>query len=78
MDSWVGVDSITGKKQLILGSEVIEKICPKQSRHTIYLGRTLYNIVLFEPNTGHKWNVSFYHYATKPASSEVKNYGKGY
>ncbi|KAB7504891.1 Serine/threonine-protein kinase/endoribonuclease IRE1 [Armadillidium nasatum] len=74
VDTWVGVDSVTGKTQLVMGADSVEKVCPKQSQNTIYLGRTLYNVVLFELNTGHKWNVSFYHYTSTSTTTEHKNY----
>ncbi|KAK3867629.1 hypothetical protein Pcinc_026925 [Petrolisthes cinctipes] len=74
VDTWVGVDSITGEKQLVLGVEGIERKCPKPSRNTVYFGRTLYNIILYEATTGNKWNISFSDYATSAASSAVENY----
>lgn len=76
VDTWVGVDSITGEKQLVLGVEGVERKCPKPSRNTVYFGRTLYNIILYEGTTGNKWNISFSDYATSAASSAVENYGK--
>ena len=74
LDTWVGVDAITGKKQLVLGVDNVKKMCPHPSRNTIYLGRTLYNIILYEPVTGNTWNISFYDYSTNTASAEAQNY----
>ncbi|XP_064116017.1 serine/threonine-protein kinase/endoribonuclease IRE1-like isoform X2 [Macrobrachium nipponense] len=73
VDSWVGVDSITGEKQLTLDMSSVDKKCPKPSRNTVYFGRTLYNIVLYEATTGNKWNISFSEYATGTTSA-VENY----
>ncbi|XP_042889377.1 serine/threonine-protein kinase/endoribonuclease IRE1-like isoform X1 [Penaeus japonicus] len=73
-DSWVGVDSITGEKQLVLGMDIVDRKCPKPSRNTVYFGRTLYNIILYEASTGNKWNISFSEYATSGSSSTVQDY----
>lgn len=73
VDSWVGVDSITGEKQLTLDMSSVDRKCPKPSRNTVYFGRTLYNIVLYEATTGNKWNISFSEYATGTTSA-VENY----
>ncbi|XP_063881427.1 serine/threonine-protein kinase/endoribonuclease IRE1-like isoform X2 [Scylla paramamosain] len=74
IDSWVGIDSLTGEKQLVLGVDVVDRKCPKPSRNTVYFGRTLYNIILYEASTGNKWNISFSEYATSTSSSTVENY----
>lgn len=74
IDSWVGVDSISGEKQLVLGVDAVDRKCPKPSRNTIYFGRTLYNIILYEASTGNKWNISFSEYATSTTTSSVENY----
>lgn len=76
IDSWVGVDSISGEKQLVLGVDAVDRKCPKPSRNTIYFGRTLYNIILYEAPTGNKWNISFSEYATSASTSTVENYGR--
>ncbi|XP_068244652.1 serine/threonine-protein kinase/endoribonuclease IRE1 isoform X2 [Palaemon carinicauda] len=73
VDSWVGIDSITGEKQLTLDMSSVDKKCPKPSRNTVYFGRTLYNIILYEATTGNKWNISFSEYATGTISA-VENY----
>ncbi|XP_045598023.2 serine/threonine-protein kinase/endoribonuclease IRE1 isoform X2 [Procambarus clarkii] len=73
-DSWVGVDSITGEKQLVLGVDIVDRKCPKPSRNTVYFGRTVYNIILYEASTTNKWNISFSEYATSTSSSTVENY----
>ncbi|KAG0719877.1 Serine/threonine-protein kinase/endoribonuclease ire-1 [Chionoecetes opilio] len=74
VDSWVGIDSLTGEKQLLLGVDVVDRKCPKPSRNTVYFGRTLYNIILYEGATGNKWNISFSEYATSTSSATVENY----
>lgn len=74
IDSWVGIDSLTGEKQLVLGMDVVDRKCPKPSRNTVYFGRTLYNIILYEASTGNKWNISFSEYATSTSPSAVDNY----
>ncbi|XP_053654534.1 serine/threonine-protein kinase/endoribonuclease IRE1 isoform X2 [Cherax quadricarinatus] len=73
-DSWVGVDSLSGEKQLVLGIDIVDRKCPKPSRNTVYFGRTVYNIILYEGSTGNKWNISFSEYATSTSSSSVENY----
>lgn len=73
VDSWVGVDSITGEKQLTLEMDSVDRKCPKASHNTVYFGRTSYNIILYEATTGNKWNISFSEYATG-AVSAVENY----
>lgn len=74
VDSWVGIDPLTGEKQLVLGVDAVDRKCPKPSRNTVYFGRTLYNIILYEAATDNKWNISFSEYATSSTSS-VENYG---
>ncbi|CAL4069846.1 unnamed protein product, partial [Meganyctiphanes norvegica] len=74
IDSWVGVDMITGEKQLVLGMDQVDRKCPKPSRNTVYFGRTLYNIILYEGTTGNKWNISFYEYATTSSAALHDNY----
>lgn len=69
------MDSITGEKQLVLGMDIVDRKCPKPSRNTVYFGRTLYNIILYEASTGNKWNISFSEYATSGSSSTVQDYG---
>ena len=75
-DSWVGIDSITGEKQLELNMDHIDRHCPKPSRNTVYLGRTLYNILMYEAHTGNQWNISFSEYATTENATPVLDYGK--
>lgn len=75
VDSWVGIDPLTGEKQLVLGVDGVNRNCPKPSRNTVYFGRTLYNIILYEAATQNKWNISFSEYATS-SSSTIENYGK--
>lgn len=74
VDSWVGIDPLTGEKQLVLGVDAVDRKCPKPSRNTVYFGRTLYNIILYEAATDNKWNISFSEYATS-SSSTIENYG---
>ncbi|KAA0192816.1 hypothetical protein HAZT_HAZT008797 [Hyalella azteca] len=31
---------------------------------SLFIGRTMYNVMLYEQNTGHRWNVTFYDYTT--------------
>ncbi|XP_050691255.1 serine/threonine-protein kinase/endoribonuclease IRE1-like isoform X2 [Eriocheir sinensis] len=73
VDSWVGIDPVTGEKQLVLGVDGVNRNCPKPSRNTVYFGRTLYNIILYEAATQNKWNISFSEYATS-SSSTIENY----
>ncbi|XP_076066582.1 serine/threonine-protein kinase/endoribonuclease Ire1 isoform X2 [Oratosquilla oratoria] len=73
IDSWVGVDVQTGVKQVVFGTDHIRHMCPKPSKHTVYIGRTHYNIILFDSGNNRKWNISYYDYSTT-AAAPIKEY----
>lgn len=71
-DTWFILDPITGHKQHILSWDNVESTCPVQNPDAVYVGRTLYSIMMVDSRNGNrKWNVSFYDYSASPMSKEM-------
>ena len=78
MDSYEVLNKLTGEKELVLDMQNIVETCAtksKQAMPTMYVGRTMYNILLYEQFTGNKWNVTFNDYTTHGSVADTK-YGK--
>ena len=81
-DSYIIINRLTGEKQLVLSMQNIFSSCqPDKSDHgaskrQLFLGRTMYNVMLYEQETGHNWNVTFHDYTTHGNIHE-EDYGKG-
>ncbi|XP_054285066.1 serine/threonine-protein kinase/endoribonuclease IRE1 [Macrosteles quadrilineatus] len=77
IDSWFSVNWKTGKKTPVLSFDQLEKSCPVPALDDIFIGRTEYNILMYDSkNKNRQWNVTFFDYSTQTMSSEdVTNYG---
>ncbi|XP_018026083.1 serine/threonine-protein kinase/endoribonuclease IRE1 [Hyalella azteca] len=68
VDSFTVVHRSTGDKQLVLGMQSVLEQCARTPAiprsESLFIGRTMYNVMLYEQNTGHRWNVTFYDYTT--------------
>ncbi|KAF4532401.1 hypothetical protein B566_EDAN003853 [Ephemera danica] len=64
VDSWMSVDADSGKKHQVLSFDSGEiQVCPADGTRTIFIGRTEYNVMMFDSVKKHrKWNVTFYDY----------------
>ncbi|XP_018577852.1 serine/threonine-protein kinase/endoribonuclease ire-1, partial [Anoplophora glabripennis] len=73
-DIWFKLDPITGNKEQVLGWDDHGTQCPVDSKTSIYIGRTKYDIKMVNGNNpANKWNVTFYVYAAADMSKEELN-----
>ncbi|XP_022905104.2 serine/threonine-protein kinase/endoribonuclease IRE1 [Onthophagus taurus] len=71
-DTWFSLDPTTGQKHHILSWDNISPTCPAPSSEAVYVGRTLYSIMMVDSkHNNRKWNVSFYDYAASPMSKDM-------
>ncbi|XP_046660602.1 serine/threonine-protein kinase/endoribonuclease IRE1 [Homalodisca vitripennis] len=77
VDSWFLVNWKTGKKNEILSFDQLEKTCPVAALDTMFIGRTEYNIIMYDSTRKNRqWNVTFFDYSTQSMTSEdITNYG---
>ena len=77
IDTWFRVDPKTGKREQVLGFNLVQNTCPLESQDVIYVGRTEYNIMMIDSkHKDNKWNVTFYDYsAAKMEPDFIDNYG---
>ncbi|KAJ4444309.1 hypothetical protein ANN_06101 [Periplaneta americana] len=74
MDTWFAVDPDTGVKQEILSFDKADKTCPLDSSDAIFIGRTEYNIMMFDSKQKERrWNVTFYDYSSSVMDAERLN-----
>ena len=80
IDTWLSVNTLTGAKQGSLSHEGClkgeEGMCPVHGAGTMLLGRTEYNIMMYDTRTkGRKWNITYYDYSSNlGAMDEAKDY----
>ena len=80
IDTWLSVNTLTGAKQGALSHEGClageEGMCPVAGPGTMLLGRTEYNIMMFDTRSkGRKWNITYYDYSSNlGAMDEAKDY----
>lgn len=78
VDSFVVIERASGEKQLVLGMNSIFESCVRKSAQpstsTLFIGRTMYNVMLYEQTTGNRWNVTYYDYTTQGTIAD-ENYG---
>jgi serine/threonine-protein kinase/endoribonuclease IRE1 len=71
VDTWVSVSRLTGAKRGSLSfegclrGEAEEDMCPVKEPGTVLLGRTEYNIMMYDTRTkDRKWNITYYDYSS--------------
>ena len=80
IDTWLSVNTLTGAKQGSLSHEGClrgeDGMCPITEAGTMLLGRTEYNIMMYDTRTkGRKWNITYYDYSSNLGTMEsVKDY----
>uniref|UniRef100_A0A1B6MTN9 non-specific serine/threonine protein kinase n=1 Tax=Graphocephala atropunctata TaxID=36148 RepID=A0A1B6MTN9_9HEMI len=77
VDSWLSVNWKTGKKTEILSFEQLEKTCPVAAMDSMFIGRTEYNIIMYDSTRKNRqWNVTFFDYSSQSMTPEdITNYG---
>jgi len=76
IDTWLSVNSLTGAKQGSLSYEGClqgdKDMCPVMEPGTILIGRTEYNIMMFDTRTkDRKWNITYYDYSSNLGGIDV-------
>lgn len=67
-DVWIAIDPVTGAKIQTLSSDGAQKVCPSSTDKLLYIGRTEYNILMFDGKTGAKsWNATYMDYSSHVA-----------
>ncbi|XP_078689374.1 serine/threonine-protein kinase/endoribonuclease IRE1-like [Branchiostoma floridae x Branchiostoma belcheri] len=67
-DTWYAIDPVTGIKQQKLTMEGTDRVCPSSDASTLFLGRTEYNIAMFDSKTRElRWNVTYMDYSAHVA-----------
>lgn len=78
-DTWFLVDPKTGHKEKIFdfasSAQQLKDNSPKFSSRSVYLGRTQYNVLMYDSvargKKGHSWNVTFFDYSAHTMSPEI-------
>lgn len=71
LDVWFAIDFFTGDKLETISFHGSDKVCPVSYEKAIFVGRTEFQIAMYDSKTGEKrWNASFFDYAAQ-ATPEV-------
>ncbi len=76
VDTWISVDRHTGDRQGTISFngclEGANDQCPKFRPANVLIGRTEYNIMMFDSRVeGRRWNISFFDYSSNLAGADV-------
>lgn len=76
IDTWLSVNMMTGARQGSLSHEGClrgeDKMCPVMETGTLLLGRTEYNIMMYDTSSkGRKWNITYYDYSSNIGTMDV-------
>ncbi|XP_022243411.1 serine/threonine-protein kinase/endoribonuclease IRE1-like isoform X1 [Limulus polyphemus] len=64
VDTWYAIDPHTGTKFETLSQEDADNLCPAASDNTVFIGRTEFQITMYDSKTREKrWNVTYYDYS---------------
>ncbi|CAG2064138.1 unnamed protein product [Timema podura] len=78
LDTWFSVNPRTGVKHEVLSFDKVDRTCPlTDSDESILLGKTEYNILMFDSKSKERqWNITFFDYSSTAMESErVNSYG---
>ncbi|KAH7943235.1 hypothetical protein HPB52_006547 [Rhipicephalus sanguineus] len=76
LDVWFAIDMFTGDKLETISFHGSDKVCPVSYERAIFVGRTEFQIAMYDSKTGEKrWNASFFDYAAQTAPDLAKDYG---
>ena len=76
IDTWLSVNLLTGARQGSLSHEGClrgeDGMCPVMEAGTMLLGRTEYNIMMYDTRTkGRKWNITYYDYSSNLGTMDM-------
>jgi len=76
VDTWLSVNRLTGIKQGSLSTEGCmdgnEDMCPASGPGSILIGRTEYNIMMYDTRTkDRRWNITYYDYSSNLGGIDV-------
>ncbi|XP_049523631.1 serine/threonine-protein kinase/endoribonuclease IRE1-like isoform X2 [Dermacentor silvarum] len=75
LDVWFAIDLFTGDKLETISFHGSDKVCPVSYEKAIFVGRTEFQIAMYDSKTGEKrWNASFFDYAAQTAPDLAKDY----
>lgn len=75
LDVWFAIDLFTGDKLETISFHGSDKVCPVSYEKAIFVGRTEFQIAMYDSKTGEKrWNASFFDYAAQTAPDLAKEY----
>ncbi|XP_064478803.1 serine/threonine-protein kinase/endoribonuclease IRE1-like [Ornithodoros turicata] len=74
-DVWFAIDFFTGEKLETISYHGSDKICPVSYEKAIFVGRTEFQIAMYDSKTGEKrWNASFFDYAAQASPEMSEEY----
>lgn len=78
LDTWFSVNPKNGNKKPFLSFNAIDSTCPREGPDAVFIGRTEYNIIMYDTRKNEKtWNVTFYDYTSFSMDPEtIQNYGE--
>lgn len=75
LDVWFAIDFFTGEKLETISFHGSDKICPVSYERAIFVGRTEFQIAMYDSKTGEKrWNASFFDYAAQSSPEISEEY----
>lgn len=75
-DTWFAIDPLSGAKLDTLSMSSTDKVCPIGDENVIYIGRTEYQVSMFDSTSREKrWNVTFFDYSSHISPGDNENYG---
>ncbi|GIZ01032.1 hypothetical protein CEXT_175801 [Caerostris extrusa] len=74
--SWFAIDPITGKKLDTVTTGGSDKICPALNKNGVFIGRTDFELSMYDLNYGvQSWNVTYSDYAASSSAKFNNEYG---
>lgn len=65
LDNWLAIDPHTGRKVETLNGDQSNRVCPANKPETIFIGRTLYTVTMYDSKSLLKrWNCTYYDYSS--------------
>ncbi|RZF48446.1 hypothetical protein LSTR_LSTR007931 [Laodelphax striatellus] len=76
IDSWFAVNWKTGVKKSFMTFDQSEKTCPVTEPDHVFIGRTEYNLIMYDgKKQGKHWNITFFDYSAQALQSDqLANY----
>ena len=61
----------TGQRRQFVGWDVMGSTCPVPDDNVVYIGKTLFSIMMLDSRNNRRWNITFYDYAASPMSKHT-------